>query len=89
MKENEAVRVLEMHNVFLKDNWKPHPDYKVLEAIGIAIPAIKKRIARGAVRKLNPDEGNRTYHYCPVCAELLTRVSNYCPNCGQKPTWER
>lgn len=52
MKENEAVRVLEMHNVFLKDNWKPHPDYKVLEAIGIAIPAIKKADSKGSGKKI-------------------------------------
>ena len=46
MKEEEAVECLEMHDRFLRDNWKPHPDYRVLEAIRIAANATEKQIAK-------------------------------------------
>lgn len=46
MKEEEAVECLEMHDRFLRDNWKPHPDYRVLEAIRIATNATEKQIAK-------------------------------------------
>lgn len=46
MKEEEAVECLEMHDRFLRDNWKPHPDYRVLEAIRIVTNATEKQIAK-------------------------------------------
>lgn len=42
MTEKEAKEMLAIHYKFLRESWKPYPDIKVLEAIGIAISSIDK-----------------------------------------------
>lgn len=49
MTENEAIKELERHIQFLKENWKPHPDYNVIEALGMAIKALEEVQAYRAI----------------------------------------
>ena len=44
MTEQKAIKELERHIQFLRENWKPHPDYNVIEALGMAINALKAQI---------------------------------------------
>lgn len=44
MKEIEVKNNLYVHIEYLKHNWKPSPDYAVLESIEVAIKAIEKQI---------------------------------------------
>lgn len=41
MTENEAIKKLKQHFEYLKHAWKPHPDYKTMDAIGYAISALE------------------------------------------------
>lgn len=41
MTEQEAIKELERHIQFLRGNWKPHPDYNVIESLGMAIHALE------------------------------------------------
>lgn len=41
MTENEAIKKLKQHFEYLKHAWKPHPDYKTMDAIGYAILALE------------------------------------------------
>lgn len=45
MKESEAIRHLERHYELLLHTWKPYPDYKCLDSIGLAISTLKKQQA--------------------------------------------
>ena len=54
MTENEALKQIERHIQFLSDNWKPHPDYNVIEALReglIALEEIQKYRAIGTVEE--------------------------------------
>lgn len=42
MTENEALKEIERHIQFLRDNWKPHPDYNVMEALREALSSIEE-----------------------------------------------
>lgn len=42
MTENEAKTEIERHIQFLRENWKPHPDYDVIEALKTAIQALEE-----------------------------------------------
>lgn len=69
MKESEAIKFLRIHFEYLKERWKPHPDYNVLEAIRFAISAIEKQIPKKP-RKTDSYRGvlKRVYAYaCPTC----------------------
>lgn len=46
MTANKAKEFLLIHFKYLKESWKPHPDYNVLEAIRFAISAIEKQIPK-------------------------------------------
>lgn len=41
MTENKAIKKLKQHFEYLKHAWKPHPDYKTMDAIGYAISALE------------------------------------------------
>lgn len=43
MTESEATKEIERHTQFLRENWKPYPDYDVIEALRMAISAIEER----------------------------------------------
>ena len=43
MTESEAKKELCAHIEYLKHNWKPHPDYETMDAIGYAIQALEKQ----------------------------------------------
>ena len=44
MTAKKAIEFLRMHFEYLKERWKPHPDYNVLEAIRFAISALEKQL---------------------------------------------
>lgn len=44
MTEKEAMKVLENHIRFLKEAWKPYPDFKVIDAIETALISLKKDV---------------------------------------------
>ena len=84
MTESEAKKELCAHIEYLKHNWKPHPDYDVLEALNMAINALEKQIPKKYMRK------NGNYN-CPICdypvMSVCTRKKKYCDNCGQAIDW--
>lgn len=43
MDEQKATKELERHIQYLRENWKPHPDYNVIEALRVAIYALEKQ----------------------------------------------
>ena len=43
MTESEAIEKLKQHFEYLKHDWKPHPDYETMDAIGYAIQALEKQ----------------------------------------------
>lgn len=91
MEESEAIKTLKIHTKFLKDRWKPHPDYNVLEALNIGIYALEKQIPKKVnlrhIRKYDGyDDGE-----CPNCGMSVSREFDgndvFCPDCGQKLDW--
>lgn len=83
MTASEAIEFLRMHFEYLKERWKPHPDYNVLEAIRFAISAIEKQIPK------KPDfTEDKEFALCPCCnGNGLADKQKYCDNCGQKLDW--
>ena len=95
MTENEAIKKLKQHFEYLKHAWKPHPDYKTMDAIGYAIQALEKQIAKKPIMKPYYEDMEEEYLCCPTCGEILTDripMDNkdfyfHCFNCGQKFDW--
>ena len=90
----EAIEILTHHFWFLENAWKPHPDYKVLNAIRIALSALNKQVPMKP--ELTGDgyaDGSIVYDTwtCPRCGtdyEVEYDDYKYCPECGQKIDWE-
>lgn len=86
MTEQEATKELERHIQFLRENWKPNPDYNVIEALGMAINALGKQIAK------KPFFNDFDYE-CPYCStqpyedNAENKKPLYCSICGQKLDW--
>lgn len=83
MTASEAKEFLRIHFNYLKEKWKPHPDYNVLEAIKFAKWAIEKQIPKKTIKI----DGN---WYCPKCNNSFGRddwKSKYCGLCGQLLDW--
>jgi len=80
MTAKKAIEFLRMHFEYLKEKWKPHPDYNVLEAIRFAISALEKQIPK------KPDfTEDKEFALCPCCnGKGLFNKQKYCDNCGQK-----
>lgn len=83
MTASEAIEFLRIHFEYIKERWKPHPDYNVLEAIRFAISAIEKQIPK------KPDfTEDKEFALCPCCnGNGLADKQKYCDNCGQKLDW--
>lgn len=83
MTAKKAIDFLRMHFEYLKERWKPYPDYNVLEAIRFAISAIEKQIPK------KPDfTEDKEFALCPCCnGKGLFDKQKYCDNCGQKIDW--
>lgn len=83
MTAKKAIEFLRMHFEYLKERWKPYPDYNVLEAIRFAISAIEKQIPK------KPDfTEDKEFALCPCCnGNGLADKQKYCDNCGQKLDW--
>ena len=87
MTEQEAINELKRHIKFLKENWKPYPDIKVIDAIEMAIYELEKK-KHGNWFLL--DECANTGVYCSVCHKKVYKAdyanqkvkSRFCPNCG-------
>nr|DAW76132.1 MAG TPA: Rad50 zinc hook motif [Bacteriophage sp.] len=84
MTAKKAIEFLRMHFEYLKERWKPHPDYNVLEAIRFAISAIEKQIPK----KPYKDNENGIYEKecCPTCNRSLFPNDHHCI-CGQAIDW--
>lgn len=80
MTAKKAIEFLRMHFEYLKERWKPHPDYNVLETIRFAISALEKQIPK------KPDfTEDKEFALCPCCnGKGLLNKQKYCDNCGQK-----
>lgn len=83
MTAKKAIEFLRMHFEYLKERWKPYPDYNVLEAIRFAISALEKQIPK------KPDfTEDKEFALCPCCnGKGLFNKQKYCDNCGQKLDW--
>lgn len=101
MAANEAKEFLLIHFEYLKESWKPHPDYNVLEAIKFAISAIEKQIPKKLTRKERSGMGYEYKDYYCSCGKFIGYESpinralengkipfKYCPDCGQLLDWE-
>lgn len=84
MTAKKAIEFLRMHFEYLKERWKPYPDYNVLEAIRFAISAIEKQIPK----KPYKDNENGIYEKecCPTCNRSLFPNDHHCI-CGQAIDW--
>jgi hypothetical protein len=80
MTAKKAIEFLRMHFEYLKERWKPYPDYNVLEAMRIAIQALEKQVSK------KPDfTEDKEFALCPCCnGKGLLNKQKYCDNCGQK-----
>lgn len=66
MMEGEATKIIEGHIHFLGENWKPHPDFNVIEALKEAIYAleeIQQYRAIGTVEKLQKNRNFLEFLY--------------------------
>jgi|GEM_PF-891359 hypothetical protein len=72
MTAKKAIEFLRMHFEYLKERWKPYPDYNVLEAIRFAISAIEKQIPKKPIMKQYFENLEEQYLCCPKCGEILT-----------------
>ena len=89
MTESEASTILKAEIVH-------HPECSIFaEAIGLAIQALEKQIAKKPIMKQYFEDLEDEYLCCPTCGEILTdRIPAdnktfyfHCMNCGQKFDW--
>lgn len=91
MTEQEAVKEIERHIQFLRENWKPHPDYNVIEALGMAITEleeIQQYRAIGTVEECREarakQEAKKPNIWGDGYADGVLVYDMYdCPNCGK------
>lgn len=94
MTAKKAIGFLRMHFEYLKERWKPYPDYNVLEAIRFAISAIEKQIPKKPTpidyEKYMDTVKNALFlkgsYWCPNCNHVV-KCGTYCSDCGQKLDW--
>ena len=95
MTASEAKEFLRIHFEYLKEAWKPHPDYNVLEAIKFAKWAIEKQIPKKPtlidyekyIDVIDNARFLRGAYWCPNCKHVV-RSGSFCNDCGQALDWE-
>lgn len=95
MTSSKAREFLLIHFEYLKNSWKPHPDYNVLEAIRLAISAIEKQIPKKPtpidyekyIDVIDNAKFLRGAYWCPNC-EHVVKNGSFCSDCGQALDWE-
>ena len=96
MTAKKAIEFLRMHFEYLKERWKPYPDYNVLEAIRFAISAIEKQIPKKPIFNYNLSDTLSVFH-CE-CGNTIkvshdigimdnNNAPNYCSKCGCRLDW--
>lgn len=93
MTEQEAIKKIKNHFDYLKYNWKPHPDYEVLESLRLAISVLEKQIPKEPFRISGIDSNDNAFVECPICkagneTSIKTIKQIYCWKCGQSIKWE-
>ena len=94
MTAKKAIEFLRMHFEYLKERWKPYPDYNVLEAIRFAISAIEKQIPKKPtpidyekyIDVIDNARFLRGAYWCPNCKHVV-KTGSFCSDCGQKLDW--
>ena len=95
MTSSKAKEFLLIRFEYLKNSWKPHPDYNVLEAIRLAISAIEKQIPKKPtpidyekyIDVIDNAKFLRGAYWCPNCKHVVKNGS-FCSDCGQALDWE-
>ena len=89
MTESEASKKLKQHLEYLKHDWKPHPDYETMDAIGYALRALEKQIPMKPVKSEKKVVRYVNTYYCPICNLGITgtNIAKWCYHCGQKLDW--
>lgn len=95
MTPSKAKEFLLIHFEYLKNSWKPHPDYNILEAIRFAISAIEKQISKKPtpidyekyIDVIDNARFLRGAYWCPNCKHVV-KSGSFCSDCGQKLDWE-
>ena len=87
MTAKKAIGFSRMHFEYLKERWKPYPDYNVLEAIRFAISAIEKQIPKKPIFANNMMTKDK-FLMCPCCEfrfpDSLVFLKIRCCNCFHK-----
>lgn len=94
MTAKKAIEFLRIHFEYLKERWKPHPDYNVLEAIRFAISALEKQIPKKPtpidyekyIDVIDNARFLRGAYWCPNCKRVV-KSGSFCSDCGQKLDW--
>jgi len=92
MTAKKAIEFLRIHFEYLKERWKPYPDYNVLEAIRFAISALEKQIPKKPYHISQVDDNDNANVECPACHATTDYAVNvikrgYCWKCGQLLDW--
>lgn len=92
MTDSEAIKHLENHIEYLKHNWKPNPDYKVLESVARAIKSLEKQIPKKPIvtDKFTSDGVTEIEYRCSICGTNyieLAPCQEWCSYCGNKFDW--
>ena len=98
MTEQEATKEIERHIWYLRETWKPHPDYNVIEALGMAIKALEKQMPKKIIgtEEFPVYVGDTVSGICPECMTDFTCITplmykargfGNCKRCGQKLDW--
>lgn len=90
MTEQEAIRNINALNAVCGQ--KDFYDEELEKALGMAIKALEKQIAKKPIFKFAYEDG-RKFHDCPMCGSYVTHAFEqdqvrYCNCCGQKLDWE-
>lgn len=81
------VDVALMNSKHEKGDWLYDDVQGTADTLRMAINALEKQVKKQITRSISKEEENRAYYYCTICCKWLTRMTNYCPNCGQKLDW--
>ena len=96
MTPEEAIRRIENH-IEVHSRKEPHFAIRIIEALKMAISALKKQIPKKPTPHIVDGEkikiGNgywckgTTIYRCPNCEDFISRMYKYCHKCGQALDW--